>query len=200
MTAGSHTQRNIDYYDKLTAGKSDYWRLMAAPRFRVKTIQRVLAEAGPKSVVDFGCGDGALLFAIAQVVPDAKLVGVDLSSSQIEANRAVAPAIDWHVGNVESDEFVLPEQFDSAVSSEVIEHLGDPAKFLRRIAACVRPGGLLVLSTQSGRVGETERRVGHVRHFTTADMRTLLEQNGWTPVRVWNAGFPFHDLSKRLAN
>ena len=47
---------------------------------------------------------------------------------------------------------------------------------------------------------ETERRVGHVRHFSRDDMLSLLSAAGFCPVRVWNCGFPFHDLSKWYAN
>ena len=82
----------------------------------------------------------------------------------------------------------------------MIEHVDDPAAFLRNAAALAAPGATLLLSTQSGPVHETERSVGHVRHFCRSTMETLLKQSGWEPVRVWNAGFPFHDLSKWWAN
>ena len=57
-----------------------------------------------------------------------------------------------------------------------------------------------MLSTQSGPVRATERYVGHQRHFEKEDLLTLLRDAGWAPVRAWNAGFPFHGLSKWLAN
>ena len=31
-------------------------------------------------------------------------------------------------------------------------------------------------------------------------MKRALADAGWTPLRVWNCGFPFHDLSKWYAN
>ena len=31
-------------------------------------------------------------------------------------------------------------------------------------------------------------------------MAEALARTGWTPERVWNCGFPFHDLSKWYAN
>ena len=31
-------------------------------------------------------------------------------------------------------------------------------------------------------------------------MREALRAAGWAPERVWNTGFPFHDLSKWYAN
>ena len=31
-------------------------------------------------------------------------------------------------------------------------------------------------------------------------MHDALVRTGWAPVRLWNCGFPFHDLSKWYAN
>jgi SAM-dependent methyltransferase len=64
----------------------------------------------------------------------------------------------------------------------LFQHLTDPARFLRGAAGWATPArGRLILSTQSGRVGETERRVGHRRHFTVEEMTDLLRAAGWTP-------------------
>jgi 2-polyprenyl-3-methyl-5-hydroxy-6-metoxy-1,4-benzoquinol methylase len=194
------TQRNLDYWDRLDAGQADYWRYMPAPRFRAREIRRILQDAHPRSVVDLGCGDGMLLSAIREAVHDADLAGIDLSSAQIEKNRKAIPEIEWFVGNLEADEFTLPKRFEALTSSEVIEHLAHPADFLRTAHRHAADGALLVISTQSGKVGETEKHVGHLRHFTVAEMTRLLEETGWQPVRVWNAGFPFQDLSKWVAN
>ena len=57
-----------------------------------------------------------------------------------------------------------------------------------------------MLSTQTGALRETERRVGHRRRYTAAELRELLRASGWTPHRIWNTGYPFHDLSKWYAN
>ncbi len=200
MSAATPTQRNLEHYGELAAGRSDYWRLMAAPRARVKRIVALLREARPATILDLGCGDGSLLQAIARELPGAVLSGVDLSDAQIEANRERMPGIQWCAGNVEDSKFQFPDAINAIVCSEVIEHLGDPANFLRAIGQHAPAGALLVLSTQSGKVNETERRVGHTRHFSVSQMREMLTGAGWEPVRVWNEGFPFHDLSKWAAN
>jgi len=195
-----HTQRNLEYYGQLTAGRADYWRYMAAPRFRVGVIRRILEREHPQSVIDLGCGDGALLDSIREALPGAVLAGVDLSAPQIEQNRAANPQIEWYVANLESDAVALPHRFAAVTASEVIEHVGDPARFLRNALQFAADGALLVVSTQTGTIRQTERSVGHVRHFTVDEMTRLLSETGWRVERVWNAGFPFHDLSKWAAN
>lgn len=196
----AQAKRNLDYYGRTSEGRSDYWRLMAAPRYRVTTILRILRELRPSSVIDLGCGDGALLRAIGAEVPSAKLAGVDLASSQIEENRRRDPHVDWYAANLEDEQFALPGRFAAIVASELIEHLADPDALLRALHRIAADDAVLILSTQSGRVNETERMVGHLQHFSAERMTEMLAKAGWRPLRVWNAGFPFQDLSKWAAN
>jgi 2-polyprenyl-3-methyl-5-hydroxy-6-metoxy-1,4-benzoquinol methylase len=192
-------ETNRAYYESESTARRDYWRYMAAPRQRVSRICREVARIAPASLVDLGCGDGSLLAEIALRSPKTNLAGIDLSKSQIARNRVTLPAVAW----LDSDLTVpiaLGERFEAVVASEVIEHLPEPRMLLDNAARLALPAAHLVLTTQSGRVGETERRVGHVRHFTAGEMRSLLGECVWTPLRVWNEGLPFHDLSKWWAN
>lgn len=194
---------NALFYGVLHLGQRDYWRYMAAPRGRMGKALSILSEMSPERIVDLGCGDGSLLSIVAQRFPKARLAGVDLSSVQIESNRRESPAVDWHVMDLDSSES-LPSGvrgvFDAVVSLEVIEHVAHPANLLSHAFVLSKTGGRLILSTQSGPVGETEKRVGHKRHFTADEMTGLLKSTGWRPLRVWNSGWPFHDLSKWVAN
>jgi 2-polyprenyl-3-methyl-5-hydroxy-6-metoxy-1,4-benzoquinol methylase len=196
---------NRAYYERLQRGRNDYWHRMAAPRFRLATLLRLLGEATPDRVVDLGCGGGQLLAALRRRHPGVAFTGVDLSVNQIGANRERMPDVDWHACDL--DEGLSPSvrglagTFDAVIASELIEHVARPDALLSSSLLLARPrGGRLLLSTQSGPVRETERRVGHRRHFSAAEMAGLLAEGGWTGVRVWNCGFPFHDLSKWYAN
>jgi 2-polyprenyl-3-methyl-5-hydroxy-6-metoxy-1,4-benzoquinol methylase len=195
------SRENQAFYDHVPPGRRDYWRKMAACRHRVDTIVGHLVRHAPRVVVDLGCGDGALLEDIRAALPAAECVGVDLSAPQIELNRRIA-GMRWVVADLDR-EFAIPElagSADAVVASEVIEHLDHPDEFLRSTRALLRGGGRLYLSTQSGPVRETERRVGHRRHYTADELAALLRDTGWSPEKVWNTGYPFHDLSKWYAN
>ena len=195
---------NRAYYEADSAGREDYWRFMAAPRARVATILSLVREEPIRSLVDLGCGGGILLREIETRLPGVELAGLDLSGRQIDANRRGGSAIRWEVADLEKPldgGEALDKRWDVVVASEILEHLDDAEAFLRNALRLATPGrGRLLLTTQSGPVRETERRVGHRRHFTRDGLALLLKDAGWVEPRVWNAGFPFHDLSKWWAN
>lgn len=195
---------NRDYYGIDSPGRADYWRLMAAPRSRMRLFLAEIQRLRPRSVVDLGCGNGLLLSEVQARCPEAHLCGIDFSEPLLAADRRAHPAIAWHRYDLDGPcDFPaeLLGSFDVVIASEIIEHLGDPLAFLGNAARLAKPdAGTLLLSTQSGRVWETERLVGHRRHFSAEAMRDLLHRAGWRPQRVWNAGWPFHDLAKFFAN
>lgn len=196
MTA---TDTNREYYEAASAARDDYWRYMAAPRARVSRITKGVRELMPPSLLDLGCGNGQLLDDLCRAFPNMHLAGLDLSSRQIEENRARAPRIEWLQGDLQRS-LTTATRYHCITASEVIEHLDDPAMLLANAYSFAENGAHLIVTTQSGPVRETERRVGHVRHFTAPELTQLLDESGWLPLRVWNEGFPFHDLSKWWAN
>lgn len=198
------TEINRAYYDRLTAGRESYWKLMPAPRMRIERVVAAIRASKPavRHLCDFGCGNGDLLVALASHLPHAKLYGIDLSAEQIRANAAARPSMAWAVDDLASDGYRFPfrDRCDVAVSSEVIEHVADPRRYLKNIYESIAPDGLLVLTTQSGPVHATEKVVGHVRHWQPGEMTELLDSIGFRDAAARNCGFPFHDLSKWVAN
>jgi 2-polyprenyl-6-hydroxyphenyl methylase/3-demethylubiquinone-9 3-methyltransferase len=98
-----------------------------------------------KTALDVGCGAGLLAEPLARL--GAKVTGIDAAPELIAVARdhaaAQGLAIDYRAADVQA----LEGQFDLVTSMEVIEHVADPAAFLKALAARLAPGGLLVLST-----------------------------------------------------
>ncbi|HEX6218470.1 MAG TPA: bifunctional 2-polyprenyl-6-hydroxyphenol methylase/3-demethylubiquinol 3-O-methyltransferase UbiG [Sphingomicrobium sp.] len=98
-----------------------------------------------KSALDVGCGAGLLAEPLARL--GAQVTALDAAPELIEAARAHAAgqglAIDYRAMPVEQ----LNGQFDLVTSMEVIEHVADPAAFVKALASRLAPGGLLVMST-----------------------------------------------------
>jgi 2-polyprenyl-3-methyl-5-hydroxy-6-metoxy-1,4-benzoquinol methylase len=202
MTDAASTNRA--FYDTTLPGRDDYWRKMAAPRARVKQLVDLLDAWSPRRIVDLGSGGGQLLEELLARYPEAQLTGVDISTKQLEENARRLPSVRWSEADLDAQGGLagrVTGTFDVVIASELIEHLDHPDVFLANARTLATPStGRLVLSTQSGPVRETERRVGHRRHWTRREMVQALTAAGWAPERVWNSGFPFHDASKWYAN
>jgi 2-polyprenyl-6-hydroxyphenyl methylase/3-demethylubiquinone-9 3-methyltransferase len=98
-----------------------------------------------KSALDVGCGAGLLAEPLARL--GAKGTAIDAAPGLIAAARLHAEGqgldIDYRPAAVEK----IGGRFDLVTSMEVIEHVADPATFVRALAARLAPGGLMVVST-----------------------------------------------------
>lgn len=98
-----------------------------------------------RTALDVGCGAGLLCEPLARL--GASVTGIDAAPENIAAAEIHAAqsglAIDYRAGGVEG----LDGQFELVTSLEVIEHVSDPAGFVRGLARVLAEGGLLILST-----------------------------------------------------
>jgi 2-polyprenyl-6-hydroxyphenyl methylase / 3-demethylubiquinone-9 3-methyltransferase len=98
-------------------------------------------------VVDIGCGAGLLCEPLSRL--GAQVIGVDPSSSNIAAAKLHADrghlSIDYRCTTVEQMD--VRERFDIVLAMEVVEHVTDVGVFLKRCAAMLKPGGMMVVST-----------------------------------------------------
>jgi 2-polyprenyl-6-hydroxyphenyl methylase / 3-demethylubiquinone-9 3-methyltransferase len=98
-----------------------------------------------KTALDVGCGAGLLAEPLARL--GASVTGLDAAPELIAAAREHAAGqgldIDYRAGELVE----LEGQFDMVTCMEVIEHVANPAAFVKSLATRLAPGGLLILST-----------------------------------------------------
>ena len=103
-----------------------------------------LLDGQPSDVLDAGCGTGRVGIHLAEL--GHRVVGVDLDPSMLDEARTRAPGISWHLRDLATLD--LGRRFDLVVGAGNIWPLltpGTHARVLARLAAHLRPGGLLVL-------------------------------------------------------
>ncbi|MFD2145581.1 class I SAM-dependent methyltransferase [Mucilaginibacter antarcticus] len=100
-----------------------------------------------RRILDLGCGNGYLVNFLISQGYDA--YGTDASEMGIEIARQSHPDR-FYVQDLSTDKLPLElqnKQFDTILSTEVIEHLYDPAGFIEFCKASLIPGGELIIST-----------------------------------------------------
>jgi ubiquinone/menaquinone biosynthesis C-methylase UbiE len=122
-------------------GQAEYWRDSLI-------LPAVRARAG-ESLLDVGCGAGAVLGVIARGRPGVKLAGIDLAPEQIGyARRHLAGLGRTDVDLRQGDATRLPwddGQFDHVFMMWFLEHVPDSTPFLAEARRVLRPGGTVTV-------------------------------------------------------
>lgn len=119
---------------------------------RLKYIIAQLENASPNKlgegrILDIACGGGLVTEPLARLGAD--VTGIDTSKNAIAAARAHAAAgglqIDYQVCALE--EFRPKQKFDVITALEILEHVADPAAFVKSAVKFLKPGGRIIFST-----------------------------------------------------
>jgi SAM-dependent methyltransferase len=156
-------------------------------------LLRVEAErAGrPLDVAEIGVHTGQFLEFVrsAPVVPAiGRWTAVD--AVMLTEKLRKAGYDDFHEANLEAPAFDLPHDYDAAVLLHVLEHLFEPEVALKKIAARMRPGGVLIggfpvlpnflVASRQKSVRKTAQPMGHVSVFSPERVVRMGEAAGCT--------------------
>lgn len=107
------------------------------------------ADLRGAKLADVGCGGGLLSEALTRA--GAKVSGIDLGEKVIQIAKLHLHesnlVVDYRVQSSTELAAAEPESFDVVCCMELIEHVPDPAALVNDLAAMLRPGGRLFMST-----------------------------------------------------
>jgi len=158
-------------------------------------LVRLVDSLGVKTVLDVGCGSGDNLAALAGI-GGLHLTGVDVSSEALALARQRVPGA--RLALLDAERHVLEEKFDLVMSIQVVEHLLDDTAALRNLACMAR--SWVFVSTLQGRMRQSELAIGHVRNYSSVELRRKCELSGLQVVRMSGWGFPFYSPMYRTVS
>jgi SAM-dependent methyltransferase len=189
-----------DYYEELWERLPEE---LSPPDFELRRRFMLAGIRAGERVLDLGCGEGAFTAELQRA--GARAIGVEVAPTAVRRAREHHPSLDFELVPFEGPLPFADGSFDLVWASEVIEHVADTARWLSELRRVLAPGGRVLLTTPShGRLrlalGGIERYsdpVGdHLHLYTVRSLRELLQEFGFSEVKVRTAGGP--PLLRRL--
>jgi SAM-dependent methyltransferase len=127
-----------------------YERWLVAPLFRPYaeiTLDEV-SLSNRDRVLDIACGTGIVARVARERLGDSgSVVGVDVSPDMLAVARAVAPSIDWRVGEASALPLGDGEQFDVVVCQQGLQFFPDKAAAAAQMRRALANGGRVAVAT-----------------------------------------------------
>src|SRR5687768_6547754 len=179
------TEELTQYYNTVYAVPRDLY-VAHVPREH-RALKSVFNRHGirPGRMLEVGCSYGAMLDAFRR--DGWEVEGIELDSRAAEIARSFY-GLRVHQGRLEDVRARLSDAYDTLTLYHVLEHVEDPAAFIRGLAALCRPDGVLVIKTPNPRSFAARALAGwwewyaapqHVHLFSASSLRALLEAGGF---------------------
>lgn len=187
-------------YEVMFRVEETHWWYRALHRLVFNTLEQQLPDWREKTILDAGCGTGAVLKRLGSATRNA---GVDL------APEAISFCHERGLTNVQQANITaLPfadASFDAVICLSVLcqQRVKDSGDAVRELGRVLRPNGLLLLNLPAFRFLHSPHDVAVMtaRRFTKNEIRSLLQENGFVIRRLtyWTTLlFPLAVLARTL--
>lgn len=102
--------------------------------------------AGELRILDVACGTGEITARLAEMFPEAELVGIDLHEAHLERARERCAFAGSRVRFEHGDAFALDlsaDEFDLAVCRHLVQAVPEPERVAAELVRVTKPGGRL---------------------------------------------------------
>jgi len=165
-----------ELYRKFYEVETLHWWFSARQKIVMDVIEHQLSLSRGATVLDIGCGTGAIL---AEFSKQYRAYGTDTSALAIKFchQRGLSNALCCTL-----DTFPHPElKFDLVTMLDVIEHIDDDAATLQQAARFINPGGHLLVTVPAYQFlwSHHDALNHHKRRYTRSGLRKVLEKSGF---------------------
>lgn len=169
--------------------------------FRNKNLNLlVLSKLAGEKFLDVGCGVGHLLVMAER--KGMNVLGLEPNQNLIKMGEKIYKRKLPIKKNTAEELVVSGEKFDSIVLIDVIEHIQDDNKILRKICALLEKKGRMILVTSAFPFlyGKRDIAVGHFRRYSKRQIHDKLTEAGFEieEMRYWDflGFFPYFIFEK----
>ena len=196
-----------------------YDRISRPMRRWARRVIEDLELRGDETILDAGCGSGAVTLDLLERLPDGRIYAVDSSAEMIASltkqldERCITNVVPIHA---DLTDFELPEPVERVFSNAVFHWIPDDRALFSCLYRATKPGGRLraqcggvgnlaevLVSAGSIRTGARFARyldgfVDGKKYRSEAEVTTSLAAVGWREVRtqLWPEPVPFEDLAE----
>ena len=164
------------------------WVCNGGERRARNQVLKHLPDTSGLILLDVAIGDGVYLDWLPA---DWRIVGVDISRSQLEACRKRAAGRNIRLVQSEAEDLPLEShQFDAVLSIGAFNYFNDPEGALREMVRVARPGAPIVISDEVPNL--TDRMIGHKLGMPGLD--------NWIVSRLMHLGDSFTAMVERRRN
>ena len=133
----SALQKNLEYAEKFIQPLED----PEIPSY----LRKIINKEKISSIIDLGCGDGVLVYALKKEFPKIKLTGIDISPRRINGLKKKFPKDTFYCKDACDTQ--LKNKFDLVYCSQVIEHVEDDKKLVNEMKRLLKKEGYLVVDS-----------------------------------------------------
>lgn len=177
-----------EMYEYFNAIEERHWWFRARKDIVLKMIDKYFdspstraVRSGRAQVLDVGCGTGGMLRHLARY---GEVWGLDPNEQALRYSRAKVPEAHLLAGKLPN---TLPDkQFDLITCLDVLEHVDEEERAVKKLAETLKPDGLLVLTvpayqwlwTAHDDINE------HKRRYTTKELETTITNAGFSIQKI----------------
>ena len=178
--------------ENLRSSTQSYWlnQLANATNYNRWVFDSISSEVSG-NVLEIGCGIGTFTRWIASQANHVDAIEIDPESAR-EASANLTGFQNVTVLEGDFLDFDAAASYDTVIMLDVLEHIQDDAKVLRKITQLLSPQGKFVAKVPAmpSLFGSMDRAVGHHRRYSRRGIMDLLERSELRPTRLWFMNVP----------
>jgi 2-polyprenyl-3-methyl-5-hydroxy-6-metoxy-1,4-benzoquinol methylase len=163
----------------------------------ISLIKKKLAKRS--YFLEIGCASGDFGITLAKMGYNGIMIDFsDDAFDYIDRNLKEKKIKNLEFRKIELTKFKNDKKFDLVIMFEVLEHIKDDKKTIKKINSLLEKNGFFLISVPSKKElwGANDDLAGHVKRYEKKELRNLLESEGFKIINLYSYGYPCLNLLK----